>query len=139
MYMKMETNPFVVAHMHIFIYIYIYIYTYTYIYIYMGASVLYPSRQNSLDYPCNKPRNLFYIITYGLRIILCVRAHHITESTGVGLGPIEPRARDQGPRSCWAGAWGPAALGPWALVPGPRFYGFEPDPSRLGNIMGPDA
>ena len=29
--------------------------------IYMGASILYPSRQNSLGYPLNKPRKLFYI------------------------------------------------------------------------------
>ena len=62
----------------------------------MGLSILYGD-------------SLFYILPYGLRIILCVRANHITEQTWVGLGPIEPRARDQG--------WGAAA--PWALILGP--------------------
>ena len=59
------------------------------------------------SYTSNSTRKLFYILAYGLRIILCVRANHISEQTWVGLRPIEPRARDQGPRpkELRAGAW----------------------------------
>ena len=32
----------------------------------------------------------FSILPYGLRTVLCVRTHHNTEPTWVGLGPIEP-------------------------------------------------
>ena len=42
-------------------------------------------------------RPLFYILPSGLRIILCVRGNHITEPTWVGLGPIEPGAREPSP------------------------------------------
>ena len=70
-------------------------------YIYMGASILYPSRQNSSDCSPNKIRQGFFILPTGLRTILCGRAHHITEPKGVGLGPIEPKilmlARNQVP------------------------------------------
>ena len=37
------------------------------------------------------------------------------------------------------GPGGPQLLGPWALVPGPGFYEPEPNPCRLGNMIGPDA
>ena len=74
--------------------------------VYMRASILYPSRLNSSDYPSGKPLELLYISPYGLRIIFCVRAPHITEPTWVGLGPIEQMklilARDQIPGSCGA-------------------------------------
>ena len=48
-----------------------------------------------------------------------------------------PRTKAQG--AAGPGPGGPQLLGPWALVPGPGFYGPEPDPCRLGNMMGPDA
>ena len=72
---------------------------------YMRVSTLYPSWQNSLDYPSNNPRKLFYILPDGLRIVLCMLAHRIAEPTWVGL----------------------------------VFNGPEPDPRRLGNMMGQDA
>ena len=37
------------------------------------------------------------------------------------------------------GPGGPQLLGPWALVPGAGLYGPEPDPCRLGNMMGSDV
>ena len=52
----------------------------------MGVSILYPSKQNALDYPSNKPRELLCILLYGLRIILCVQAQHFTEPTWSGSG-----------------------------------------------------
>ena len=61
------------------------------------------------------------------------RAHR-THETHIGPGP--------GPRELLGpGPGGPAA--PWDPVPGQYeshwFYGLEPDPCRLGNMMGPDA
>ena len=116
--------------------LYIYdIYIYIYIYIY-GVSILYPSWQNRLAYPSNKPRKLFYILPYGLRIILCVRAHHITEPTWVGLGPIEPRARDQVPRPKELRAPRPRpssslGLGPWSRALG----SMGPSPTHAGSVI----
>ena len=42
--------------------------------------------------PSNKPRWLFSILPDGLRIKFCVRAHHITEPTWVGLVDSKQRA-----------------------------------------------
>ena len=79
------------------------------------AFICYPSRQNCLGCPSNKPRyfSLFihslyiyiYIhFPYVLKTMLCVRSHRIIEPTWVGLGPIEPMrlvlAWDQVPGSC---------------------------------------
>ena len=92
------------------VYIYIYmlytymslyksLYLYIYLYMYIIGCVCFVSvKAKQLRSPIKSTMQLFYILPYGLRIILCVRAHHITEPTWVGLGPIEPRARDQGPR-----------------------------------------
>ena len=104
----------------------------------MSASILYSSRQDSLDYLSNIFPKPFYYLPYGLWIILCVPGHHVTEPTWVGLGRTEPRARAMPKAQGFAGPGPgcPQLLGPWALVPGPGFYGPEPDPSRLGNMMG---
>ena len=133
---------------YVYVYIYIYIYVYIYIYMYMYTCThtyicIYIYNIHMCvhviniyiyiwvclycrvvaSYPSNKPRKLSDILPYGLRIILCVRAQNITEPTWVGLGPSNPGpgTKAQGPRSsprsCWA----------------------EPDPCRLGNMMGPDA
>ena len=52
-----------------------------------------------------RPRFFFKILLYGLGIILCIRAHLVTEPTCVGPALIEPRARGQGPRSCGVLPW----------------------------------
>ena len=58
---------------------------------------------------------------------------------GSGSGPWNP-----GSGTMSKGAAGPQApdqqlIGPWDLVPGPRPHRLEPDPCRLGNMVGPDA
>ena len=51
-------------------------------------------------------------------LLIALDAHMFSHN---GYGP----GTNQGPRpkSCWAGAWGPAAFGTWALVPGHIHYG----------------
>ena len=100
------------------------LYIYIYIYIYMGMSSLYPSRQNRLRHPSNKPRKLFYILPYGPRLILWARAHHITKPIAwAGPGPMGPMGSTHGPGPRARGAAGPGPgpgpAAPRALGPGP--------------------
>ena len=66
----------------------------------MDVSILYPSRPISLDCPSTVVTFLYF--TPWAQIILCVRAHHLTEPTWVGLGPIKPGpgTKAQSPRNC---------------------------------------